>query len=58
MQVPPYLPRAHMSSNERGMMGAPPLGWPPMPTPESMYGYMAAVAAASAASSANQKAVC
>lgn len=59
LQVPSFIPRqpqlAHMS-NERGLMGAPPLGWP-MHSAETLYGYMAAAAAASAAS-ANHKAVC
>lgn len=64
LQVPSFLPRqpqlAHMS-NERSMLGAPPLGWPPLHPAETLYGYMAAAAAASAASaasSANHKAVC
>lgn len=61
LQVPSFIPRppqmAHMPNAERGMMGAPPLGWPPMHSAEALYGYMAAAAAASAASSANHKTV-
>lgn len=63
LQVPSFIPRqpqlAHMS-NERPILGAPPLGWPPVHSAESIYGYMAAAAAASAAvaASANHKGVC